>query len=391
MTLRSVNVLSVVNSKSKISTQIIDGKEHIVINEVVPIVDDIVMNGIFYPADEINKSYMTLNDNLMPLDHPRINNENVSALNPQAINNYYVGAWGRNVRKSDNKVLMDAYIDRKFAESTDKGRMLVNRLDDMMSGKNITPIHVSTGLTYTPDNQSGSSKGKRYTAIARNMKFDHVAILPDKQGAATPEDGVGIFVNSNGEKSPIEYVSLFESHQDSFGDVIKKTIQETLKVFKFNKHEETDSMKEKILLALNAAGIKTDGLTDEQLLAAYNQQAAQEAIDKKKLAEEEEEKKKAEQEKKNATNAEDAPAWAKSLMNKVANLELAVNANAEKELSVKREAVKAKFNMTQTAVNALTDEPLDALYAQCISSTPINGSYANNSDKNTLLNMEAPE
>lgn len=389
MTLKSVNVLSVVNSKSKISTQIIDGKEHIVINDVVPIVDDIVMNGIFYPADEINKSYMTLNDNLMPLDHPRINNEHVSALNPQAINNFYIGAWGRNVRKSNDRVLMDAYIDRKFAESTEKGRMLVNRLDDMMSGKNTTPIHVSTGLTYTPDNQSGSSKGKRYTAIARNMKFDHVAILPDKQGAATPDDGVGIFVNSDGEKSPIENVSLIECSEDSISNVISKTIKEVLSVFKFNQKEEEDLMKEKILLALNAAGIKTDGLSDEQLLRVYNEQTTKEAIEKKK-ASEEEEKKKAEQEKKNATNAEDAPAWAKSLMNKVTNLELAVNANTEKELSVKREAVKAKFNMTQTAVNALSAEPLDALYAQCVKTAPISGGFANNSD-NSLLNMEAPE
>lgn len=389
MTLKSVNVLSVVNSKSKISTQIIDGKEHIVINDVVPIVDDIVMNGIFYPADEINKSYMTLNDNLMPLDHPRINNEHVSALNPQAINNFYIGAWGRNVRKSNDRVLMDAYIDRKFAESTEKGRMLVNRLDDMMSGKNTTPIHVSTGLTYTPDNQSGSSKGKRYKSIARNMKFDHVAILPDKQGAATPDDGVGIFVNSDGEKSPIENVSLIDCSDDSISNVISKTIKEVLSVFKFNQKEEEDLMKEKILLALNAAGIKTDGLSDEQLLKVYNEQTTKEAIEKKK-ASEEEEKKKAEQEKKNATNAEDAPAWAKSLMNKVTNLELAVNANTEKELSVKREAVKAKFNMTQTAVNALSGEPLDALYAQCVKTAPISGGFANNSD-NSLLNMEAPE
>lgn len=389
MTLKSVNVLSVVNSKSKISTQIIDGKEHIVINDVVPIVDDIVMNGIFYPADEINKSYMTLNDNLMPLDHPRINNEHVSALNPQAINNFYIGAWGRNVRKSNDRVLMDAYIDRKFAESTEKGRMLVNRLDDMMSGKNTTPIHVSTGLTYTPDNQSGSSKGKRYKSIARNMKFDHVAILPDKQGAATPDDGVGIFVNSDGEKSPIENVSLIDCSDDSISNVISKTIKEVLSVFKFNQKEEEDLMKEKILLALNAAGIKTDGLSDEQLLKVYNEQTTKEAIEKKK-ASEEEEKKKAEQEKKNAANAEDAPAWAKSLMNKVTNLELAVNANTEKELSVKREAVKAKFNMTQTAVNALSGEPLDALYAQCVKTAPISGGFANNSD-NSLLNMEAPE
>lgn len=389
MTLKSVNVLSVVNSKSKISTQIIDGKEHIVINDVVPIVDDIVMNGIFYPSDEINKSYMTLNDNLMPLDHPRINNENVSALNPQAINNYYIGAWGRNVRKVGDKVLMDAYIDRKFAESTEKGRMLVNRLDDMMSGKNTTPIHVSTGLTYQADHQSGTSKGKRYASIARNMKFDHVAILTDKQGAATPEDGVGIFVNSNGEKTPLETVSLADCTEEPPTNVIKQTIKDVFKTFQFNKKEEYDPMKEKILLALNAAGVKTDGLSDEQLLAAYNEQTAKKAIDEKKAADDEEKKKKADEEQKNATNAQ-APDWAKSLIAEVAELKTAVNASTEKELSVKRDAVKAKFNMSQTAVNALSGEPLDALYAQCVSSAPINGGYASNSD-NSLLNMEAPE
>ena len=389
MTLKSVNVLSVVNSKSKITTQIIDGKEHIVINDVVPIVDDIVMNGIFYPSDEINKSYMTLNDNLMPLDHPRINNENVSALNPQAINNYYIGAWGRNVRKAGDKVLMDAYIDRKFAESTEKGRMLVNRLDDMMSGKNTTPIHVSTGLTYQADHQSGTSKGKRYASIARNMKFDHVAILTDKQGAATPEDGVGIFVNSNGEKTPLETVSLADCTEEPLTNVIKQTIKDVLKTFQLNKKEEHDPMKEKILLALNAAGVKTDGLSDEQLLAAYNEQTAKKAIDEKKAADDEEKKKKVEEEQKNATNAQ-APDWAKSLIAEVAELKTAVNASTEKELSVKRDAVKAKFNMSQTAVNALSGEPLDALYAQCVSSAPINGGYASNSD-NSLLNMEAPE
>lgn len=389
MTLKSVNVLSVVNSKSKISTQIIDGKEHIVINDVVPIVDDIVMNGIYYPSDEINKSYMTLNDNLMPLDHPRINNENVSALNPQAINNYYIGAWGRNVRKVGDKVLMDAYIDRKFAESTEKGRMLVNRLDDMMSGKNTTPIHVSTGLTYQADHQSGISKGKRYSSIARNMKFDHVAILTDKQGAATPEDGVGIFVNSNGEKTPLETVSLADCTEEPLTNVIKQTIKDVLKTFQFNKKEEYDPMKEKIVLALNAAGVKTDGLSDEQLLAAYNEQTAKKAIDEKKAADEEEKKKKADEEQKNATNAQ-APDWAKSLLADVAALKTAINTSAEKELSVKRDAVKAKFNMSQTAVNALSGEPLDALYAQCVSTAPINGGFANNSN-NSLLNMEAPE
>jgi hypothetical protein len=35
-------------------------------------------------------------------------------------------------------------------------------------------------------------------------------------------------------------------------------------------HEERDTMKDKILAALNAAGIKTEGLDESQLLTAYN-------------------------------------------------------------------------------------------------------------------------
>ena len=135
--------------------------------------------------------------------------------------------------------------------------------------------------------------------------------------------------------------------------------------------------------------MKNDGLSDEQLLAAYNEQTAKKAIDEKNAADDEEKKKKADEEQKNATNAQ-APDWAKSLLADVAALKTAINTSTEKELSVKRDAVKTKFNMSQTAANALSGEPLDALYAQCVSTAPINGGFANNSN-NSLLNMEAPE
>jgi hypothetical protein len=35
---------------------------------------------------------------------------------------------------------------------------------------------------------------------------------------------------------------------------------------------ETNPMKEKMIAALNAAGVKTEGLTDDQVWDAYNQQ-----------------------------------------------------------------------------------------------------------------------
>ncbi len=45
-----VNVLTVVNSASNITTETIDGKPHIVVRGITPVVDDIVMNRKLYPA-----------------------------------------------------------------------------------------------------------------------------------------------------------------------------------------------------------------------------------------------------------------------------------------------------------------------------------------------------
>jgi hypothetical protein len=62
-----VNVLTVVNSASNITTETIDGKPHIVVRGITPVVDDIVMNRKLYPAAEIEKAYNTLERNPMPL------------------------------------------------------------------------------------------------------------------------------------------------------------------------------------------------------------------------------------------------------------------------------------------------------------------------------------
>ncbi len=57
MKLSSIHVKSLAINASNISTTTINGQEHYVIRGAVPIVDDIVMNGGLYPAEEINNSY----------------------------------------------------------------------------------------------------------------------------------------------------------------------------------------------------------------------------------------------------------------------------------------------------------------------------------------------
>jgi len=94
-----VNVLTVVNSASNITTEVIDGDEHIIVRDIVPIVDDIVMNGGLYPAAEINKSYKSLEGKAMPFGHPKVEGKHVSANNPRAINQFSVGAWSKKRQK----------------------------------------------------------------------------------------------------------------------------------------------------------------------------------------------------------------------------------------------------------------------------------------------------
>lgn len=377
----TVNILSMINKSSKITKETINNKEHYVIRDVVPVVDDVVMNNGLYPKDEIDKSYKSINGNLMPIGHPKVNGQFVSASNAKAINDYYGGAWAENVHKDQDKVLLDCYVDIEFARNHEKGKQLLERLDAMFNGEDVNPIHVSTGLILNKVYKAGRSKGKPYDWVATNMQFDHVAILLNEQGAATPNEGVGMFVNSEGEYQ-IEFASLNESSTQSIQSLISNAVHNALQKLKSNKQEEPDPMKEKILAALNAKGVKTDGLNDEQLLTAFNEQAAKDAIDKKKAEDEEKEKKEKEKEKENAQNQEQAPAWFKDFSKRFEAVEQVVNANINNEEQAMRAAVKTKFGMSDTAVNALSGEPLKELYAQCQTSVGLNSAVNQfNSDK----------
>ncbi|AWR55072.1 DUF2213 domain-containing protein [Klebsiella pneumoniae] len=388
-----VNVLTVVNSASNITTEIIDGKPHIVVRGITPVVDDIVMNRKLYPAAEIEKAYNTLERNPMPLGHPKVDGKHVSARDVRAVNEYHVGAWLQNVSHKDGKVTGDMYVNRQYAESSEKGKRLINRLDEMISGTNSEPIHISTGLLYSGIAANGESKGKKYNEIATNMMFDHVAVLLDEPGAGTPAEGVGIFVNAEGDELEIEVVNLADADVPDPQDASFKTFFNQLKAFfsanSDSTQKETDPMKELIVNALKANGKEVEGKTDAELMDAYNQMKAEEVTAKKKGDEEIDKATGAPKKTEQAANNEEMPAWAKALTDQVLALNSKINANSETEKSNMRAAVKAKFGMTDIAVNALDGEPLKELFAQCQTSTGLNGAYRQAT--NTQSVSEMPE
>ncbi|MCD7986801.1 MAG: DUF2213 domain-containing protein [Klebsiella quasipneumoniae] len=388
-----VNVLTVVNSASNITTETIDGKPHIVVRGITPVVDDIVMNRKLYPAAEIEKAYNTLERNPMPLGHPKVDGKHVSARDVRAVNEYHVGAWLQNVSHEGGKVTGDMYVNRQYAESSEKGKRLINRLDEMIAGTNSEPIHISTGLLYSGIVANGESKGKKYNEIATNMMFDHVAVLLDEPGAGTPAEGVGIFVNAEGDELEIEVVNLADADVPDPQDASFKTFFNQLKAFfsanSDSTQKETDPMKELIVNALKANGKEVEGKTDAELMDAYNQMKAEEVTAKKKGDEEIDPTTGAPKKTEQAANNEEMPAWAKALADQVLALNSKINANSESEKSNMRAAVKAKFGMTDIAVNALDGEPLKELFAQCQTSTGLNGAFRQAT--NTQSVSEMPE
>ncbi|HGW2946580.1 TPA: DUF2213 domain-containing protein [Enterobacter asburiae] len=453
MQLSSIHVKSLAINASNISTTTINGQEHYVIRGAVPIVDDIVMNGGLYPAEEINNSYQTMERKLMPIGHPMVNGKYVSANDPQAVNDYYAGAWAQNVSKANDKVVMDVYVNKAVADTKPDGKRLIQRLDDMISGNNADPIHVSTGLLLNKEQKAGESKGKKHSWVAHNMQFDHIAILLDEPGAGTPEEGVGMFVNADGQEGEVETASLIDAanslkdgllnkvkfflthNSDASFDEIYQMLREAIRApsgsdvyryvvtvwpdkfiyeegsklfqqkyliydnavtlvgepievvrkpteYEVKTNGEQNPMKQKMIAALNAAGVTTEGLTDDQVWDAYNQQMQKKAgggdpagtqVNTDAITA--------------AVNAALTP-----LTDKISHLETQLQANAEKDITAKRQAVKAKFPfMTEAAINSLVGDALNDMFSQCQTSTGLNPAFQGNGAQSEILTMEAPE
>jgi hypothetical protein len=178
-----VNVTTAVDPKA-ITREVRNGRDVIVVpSATMPA--DIVMNGVKYPKAVIEASFASLNRAPAPMGHPKLNGNFLSARDPEAINHFHVGAWNENVRWDGKRILLDKVIDVKVAESTEKGKRLLNAVNKG------DPISTSTGLLAEVDAGHGGDSIK----TAKSIIFDHDAILLDEDPAASPEQGVGMLVN----------------------------------------------------------------------------------------------------------------------------------------------------------------------------------------------------
>lgn len=198
-------------NRDAVRRESINGVEHVIISSFT-LPDNIVMNGMLYPAEEIEAGFSTLERTLAPVEHPTDSHGNfISATDPEALHNFHAGAFNVNVSRDNGRVHIEKFINVQEALKSDRGRRLLDRVNELETSDDPRPVHTSVGVFISVEETDGvqtNEAGQEFTHIARDMFFDHDAILLDSVGAAQPEQGVGLAVNRNGEKYRVDVFTL---------------------------------------------------------------------------------------------------------------------------------------------------------------------------------------
>lgn len=133
---------------------------------------------LYYPADELEKTPQSWNQKPVVVYHP----QNDTACTPEILTNRKIGVI-MNTRWEEGKLKAEAWLDIERAKKID------NRVVEAVeSGQT---LELSTGLFTDTEGPSGTWNEETYDAVAKNYRPDHLAVLPDMEGACSVKDGAG--------------------------------------------------------------------------------------------------------------------------------------------------------------------------------------------------------
>ena len=174
------------NYEIRIETHL--GREHIVV-PVVMMVEGVHSGSrgpLFHSAEELGSVVAAWNGIPITVQHPQQNGIFVSANSPSQIDSSVGRAY--NAHMEGDKLKAEAWLDvQKLAAISPVAAEYI---------KEKRPLDVSVGVFTLEEEEEGEWNGEHYTAIARNHRPDHLALLPGVEGACNWADGCGIRVNS---------------------------------------------------------------------------------------------------------------------------------------------------------------------------------------------------
>ena len=129
-------------NRDAVSRNVHDGAEFITIKSYT-LPDNIVMNGGLYAVDQVNNALPSLERSLAPVEHPTDGQGNfILASDPHAINNFYAGAYNVNVQREGNRIRVDKEINVTEALKSERGKRLLDRIEDIETNDNANSIDV---------------------------------------------------------------------------------------------------------------------------------------------------------------------------------------------------------------------------------------------------------
>ncbi len=164
-----------------------------------------ILNDTYVSAAEFGKFASSWQGRPVPIAHPKADGLPTSANTPDIWANDVLGhLW--NVAVDGGALKGEIWIDLDKAQMMGaRAATIINRL---RSGD---AMEVSTGYFCEMEATPGTWSGKAYGGIARNIRPDHLALLPDEVGACSWADGCGTpRVNSQEESMSMDEQTLFQ-------------------------------------------------------------------------------------------------------------------------------------------------------------------------------------
>ena len=168
--------------------ELYEGRTHVVAPVILMV--EGVHNGsggpVLYTADELSRFACAWNGRPVPVGHPKDGDEFVSCNNPNILEQQVIGQVFK-AHYLDGKLRGEIWIDKAKAS-----RISPEALGCLLAG---VAMDVSTGMYNDQTKTKGTWNGEDYIAIARNLRPDHLALLPGGEGACSWKDGCGVRAN----------------------------------------------------------------------------------------------------------------------------------------------------------------------------------------------------
>jgi hypothetical protein len=183
-----------------VRNEILDGKSYLV--APVVLLADGVHHGtggaVYYPPDVLESYVETWNGVPLPVEHPvSKTGDPLSANSPEVENKQNIGRlYGVYYDSGNKKIRGEVWIDVDKA-----GKVQPAVLSLIRNGGH---LEVSTGMYFTTDNTSGKWNGEAFDGTVVDMRPDHLALLPNDEGACNWADGCGVR-NNKSERAVIEF------------------------------------------------------------------------------------------------------------------------------------------------------------------------------------------